>query len=75
MDALEQKVSGEELKEVKMKYVSCQMEFHGPGQGMGQDWYLSAYNWGRLSRGATVRLGGLGEVTRFVLSHEMVLLF
>ena len=39
-----------------------ELEFHGPGQGMTRDWFLSAYNWGRLSRGATVRLGEFAEV-------------
>ena len=41
---------------------TMQMEFHGPGQGMPSAWAMAAYNWGRRSRGATVRLGGLGEV-------------
>ena len=49
------------------------MEFHSPGQGMGQDWFLSAYNWGRLSRGATVRLGGLGEVDDIYLITKRAL--
>ena len=39
-----------------------QLEFHGPGQGMTRDWWLGARSWGRASRGAVVRLGGLGEV-------------
>ena len=39
-----------------------QLEFHGPGQGMTRDWWLGARSWGRPSRGAVVRLGGLGEV-------------
>ena len=39
-----------------------QLEFHGPGQGMSQDWRLATSSLGRLSRGATVRMGGLGEV-------------
>ena len=39
-----------------------QLEFHGPGQGMTQDWLLGARSGGRASRGAVVRLGGLGEV-------------
>ena len=30
---------------------------------MTRDWYLGARSWGRPSRGAVVRLGGLGEVT------------
>ena len=29
---------------------------------MNNDWMLASYNWGRRSRGAVVRLGGLGEV-------------
>ena len=29
---------------------------------MNKDWMLASYNWGRKSRGAVVRLGGLGEV-------------
>ena len=30
---------------------------------MTQDWRLAASSLGRLSRGATVRVGGLGEVS------------
>ena len=41
---------------------TMQVEFHGPGQGMLSAWDVAAYNWGRRSRGATLRLGGLGEV-------------
>ena len=40
-----------------------QLEFHGPGQGMTQNYRLAASSLGRLSRGATVRIGGLGEVS------------
>ena len=29
---------------------------------MTRDWWLGARSWGRPSRGAVVRLGGLGEV-------------
>ena len=29
---------------------------------MTQEWMLAGYDWGRRSRGATVRLGGVGEI-------------
>jgi len=47
-----------------------QLEFNGPGQGM-RNWFLSSYNLGRLSRGATVRLGGLGEILEGVDCSEL----
>merc|ERR1712212_942015 len=41
-----------------------QLEFRGPGQGMGGQWSAAAQEWGRRSRGATVRLESLGEKLR-----------
>ena len=41
-----------------------QVEFRGPGQGMTGDWVAAAQDWGRRSRGATVRLASLVEVSR-----------
>ena len=41
-----------------------QVVFRGPGQGMTGDWVATAQDWGRRSRGATVRLASLGEVSR-----------
>merc|ERR1711971_776923 len=41
-----------------------QLEFRGLGQGMGGQWSAAAQEWGRRSRGATVRLESLGEKLR-----------
>lgn len=41
-----------------------QLEFRGAGQGMGGQWSAAAQEWGRRSRGATVRLESLGERVR-----------
>ena len=47
-----------------MSLCLLQVEFRGPGQGMTGDWVAAAQDWGRRSRGATVRLASLGEVSR-----------
>ena len=39
-----------------------QVEFRGAGQGMAGSWAAATQEWGRRSRGATVRLAALGEV-------------